>query len=628
MPTPNLNIDYLSTAQSQKEVTVNQALLALDKAVAGCLTLDMTGVASRVLTADEALNAYIKVAGGVTADREIVLPAKARLYIIDNKLSPGYSVSVKTAGGTAYVVATGKASVLYCDGANVTSVGGGTASTQIGTMQTAIDSLQTQVNTLTGAEAGETSLFVSIQDQITTLNAAVSSLSGKEDVDSAAIGDLKTRVATLESSNASLLTAAASHSTTADVNAARDAVLAGQTPLAKTSDLAAVQSAIIAALPVSSGAGATTDDLTALRNGILTEVDTRATPTDVGAARDAVLAGQAQLLAAISAAGGGAAPGQILTFNVARVDWTKYTQVSGAPISYGADLFTLARAPSAYISITRLTRASDGVHSLGLTADGSSMQHSVLDESTNTWVTRVAPNNGIWSGSPNGGVFVTLNDGRLLFAQPPASSLETTVRAFTISTGLWSTLTPLPVSDRGSNGITLNDGRVLVVNPDTTASFLYDPVANSWVSVASIGDGTGTVYTGLAILPSANVLITAGTKYCTFTPSTKLFTAWKPIPGSFNLGAQGGCLVSTSSGAVCLCNAAATSTAPAPMPMYTESGDTWAASTINTFSTNITSGQAPKLLNGGRLQINQSAPYFVKYNDSYAPVSLVQVEKK
>lgn len=69
--------------------------------------------------ADEARRMILRVEGTLTADRNVVCPSVSKVYILDNRTTGGFSVTLKTAGGTGVAVAAGAARLLYCDGTNV-----------------------------------------------------------------------------------------------------------------------------------------------------------------------------------------------------------------------------------------------------------------------------------------------------------------------------------------------------------------------------------------------------------------------------------------------------------------------------------------------------------------------------
>lgn len=55
----------------------------------------------------------------LTANRNMIVPGTSKMYIVKNATTGGFSVTVKTSGGTGIEVLNGRTMLLYCDGANV-----------------------------------------------------------------------------------------------------------------------------------------------------------------------------------------------------------------------------------------------------------------------------------------------------------------------------------------------------------------------------------------------------------------------------------------------------------------------------------------------------------------------------
>ena len=116
--TTNLTATKLEASQSQKEVTANAAFDVFDKAIAGMLSKTIN-TADVTLTTDEARNAIIALSGTLTGNRNLIVPAVSKIYVIRNNTSGSYTVTVKTAAGTGVVVTQGAQAIVYCDGTNV-----------------------------------------------------------------------------------------------------------------------------------------------------------------------------------------------------------------------------------------------------------------------------------------------------------------------------------------------------------------------------------------------------------------------------------------------------------------------------------------------------------------------------
>jgi hypothetical protein len=114
--TPNLLIDHIAANQAQKEVTANAAFDALDKALCQLTSIAILDV-DTTLTDAQMLGALsIKFTGTLTAARTITIPAKAKLLMVENSTTGGFTLGVKTPSGTAISFAVGDRKLLYCDG--------------------------------------------------------------------------------------------------------------------------------------------------------------------------------------------------------------------------------------------------------------------------------------------------------------------------------------------------------------------------------------------------------------------------------------------------------------------------------------------------------------------------------
>jgi hypothetical protein len=125
MSTTNLAITELQSSQNSKYVTVNSALAALDAAIAGFSSIAMSD-ANLTLTAAQAYGAMVlKLTGTLTAVREVIVPATAKLYVIVNATTGGFALTVLTsAAGTngSVTVLNGSCRLVYSDGTNVNAV--------------------------------------------------------------------------------------------------------------------------------------------------------------------------------------------------------------------------------------------------------------------------------------------------------------------------------------------------------------------------------------------------------------------------------------------------------------------------------------------------------------------------
>jgi hypothetical protein len=124
---PNLAIPHLAAAQAQKEVTINQAVDLLDRALADVLTVDF-GSGDVTLTNDQYRRHRVFRSANLATARTLTLPAIKREISVDNAAGTA-DLTVARGTGTV-VVPAGAALVLYTDGtANglrpIGGVGGG-----------------------------------------------------------------------------------------------------------------------------------------------------------------------------------------------------------------------------------------------------------------------------------------------------------------------------------------------------------------------------------------------------------------------------------------------------------------------------------------------------------------------
>jgi hypothetical protein len=109
----------------------------LEQAIAGLKTVTMTDADKTLTTAtgnatsqggtdysdDEARYAILSIVSSeaLTAGRNVVIPAREKIYIIKNGTTGGQQLTIKTTAGTGLVIPNGKTMVLYCDGTNTQS---------------------------------------------------------------------------------------------------------------------------------------------------------------------------------------------------------------------------------------------------------------------------------------------------------------------------------------------------------------------------------------------------------------------------------------------------------------------------------------------------------------------------
>lgn len=120
-------LDLLSSSYSGLTYTSpDKRIEATEKAFSALLSKAIT-TADVTLTAAEAMEqGVIRLTGTPTAARNLIVPAKAKVYFIDNDTAGAFAVTVKTPSGTGVALPSGTNGALFCDGVNVVSIAAGT----------------------------------------------------------------------------------------------------------------------------------------------------------------------------------------------------------------------------------------------------------------------------------------------------------------------------------------------------------------------------------------------------------------------------------------------------------------------------------------------------------------------
>ena len=111
----------------------NQVIDLLDDAIASYTTISIGSAATVTLTenegaSDQSRSAFLEVkgsVGGTNTTISLIIPAKSKSYVINNKVSANTTASdivkMKTAGGDGYDIALGAVGLVICDGTSVYS---------------------------------------------------------------------------------------------------------------------------------------------------------------------------------------------------------------------------------------------------------------------------------------------------------------------------------------------------------------------------------------------------------------------------------------------------------------------------------------------------------------------------
>lgn len=115
--TANIGITKLVEGQERAHVSVNDALDVLDKAIAGRLVLDLTGLTDKTLTGGES-TAHILHVTATTANAWVVIQKAAKTWVVINDGT--HNVTFQTAGqASPPTLAAGAIKHLVCDGTDI-----------------------------------------------------------------------------------------------------------------------------------------------------------------------------------------------------------------------------------------------------------------------------------------------------------------------------------------------------------------------------------------------------------------------------------------------------------------------------------------------------------------------------
>jgi microcystin-dependent protein len=101
----------------------------VEDAIAGTHTVNVTTASNITLTStngvtDEASNMILKLSGTPTADIDIIVPNKSKLYVIDGTAFLGsFTITIKASGGTGVSFTTLEKGLIYCDGTDTFLIG-------------------------------------------------------------------------------------------------------------------------------------------------------------------------------------------------------------------------------------------------------------------------------------------------------------------------------------------------------------------------------------------------------------------------------------------------------------------------------------------------------------------------
>lgn len=126
----NLKIELMGTGEQSgqwgNKTNTNLGTL-IEQAIVGYTTQAILDVGDTTITiadgaSSAARNYVLQLTGTLSANRNLIVPAIQKPYVIFNATSGGYSVTVKVSGQTGVTVANGKKAIVYVNGTDVIEV--------------------------------------------------------------------------------------------------------------------------------------------------------------------------------------------------------------------------------------------------------------------------------------------------------------------------------------------------------------------------------------------------------------------------------------------------------------------------------------------------------------------------
>jgi hypothetical protein len=115
MSSPNLALTHVAAAQNQKEVTINDAVDALDRALTDTLALDLSTGAVTVTLAQLRSAMVLQPAAALSGPSTITLPQLRRVFAVANT-DAVHALTVQR-GTASVLLVPGESGILICDGA-------------------------------------------------------------------------------------------------------------------------------------------------------------------------------------------------------------------------------------------------------------------------------------------------------------------------------------------------------------------------------------------------------------------------------------------------------------------------------------------------------------------------------
>jgi hypothetical protein len=116
MNTPNLAIPLIVASQSQKEVTANAAIVALDRAITGTVVADVAAGNVALISAQYREALGVRVINATVPGRTVTLPMVKRYALVSVDAATSTEDVIVQRGTASVVVARGSAALIRTDG--------------------------------------------------------------------------------------------------------------------------------------------------------------------------------------------------------------------------------------------------------------------------------------------------------------------------------------------------------------------------------------------------------------------------------------------------------------------------------------------------------------------------------
>lgn len=124
MSSPHLAIAHVAAAQNQKEVTINDAVDALDRASNAVLEVALGDADVTLTNAQVTRHGLIVLTGALTQSRTVTLPSGSRRLAVCNATSGGWDVGLQYGGaGQGVTLAAGATALVHGDGTDLRVIG-------------------------------------------------------------------------------------------------------------------------------------------------------------------------------------------------------------------------------------------------------------------------------------------------------------------------------------------------------------------------------------------------------------------------------------------------------------------------------------------------------------------------